>query len=152
MTERIASLAATLLLLALGACAAPSRPIAPPPESAARLAEVDWDKATPVNVVLSEFEFSPATVRLKAGEPYRLRLENRGGSAHTFTAPDFFAAAAVRAGAMASEAQLSGGTIELAAGETKEIELVPLRPGQYPLECSRPLHAAFGMTGEIVVE
>jgi uncharacterized cupredoxin-like copper-binding protein len=29
---------------------------------------------------------------------------------------------------------------------------VPLQAGNYALECTKPLHALFGMTGDIVVE
>jgi uncharacterized cupredoxin-like copper-binding protein len=33
-----------------------------------------------------------------------------------------------------------------------EIEFVPLQAGIYALECTKPLHGLFGMTGDIVVE
>jgi uncharacterized cupredoxin-like copper-binding protein len=33
-----------------------------------------------------------------------------------------------------------------------EIGLVPLQPGRYALECTKPLHGLFGMSGDIVVE
>ncbi|MGZ9034159.1 MAG: plastocyanin/azurin family copper-binding protein, partial [Rhodospirillales bacterium] len=40
----------------------------------------------------------------------------------------------------------------LAAGEVKEIEFVPLQAGTYAVECTKPLHGLFGMTGDIVVQ
>src|SRR3954452_445720 len=39
------------------------------------------------------------------------------------------------------------------SGQSKDIDLVPIEAGTYPLECSHLLHAViFGMTGETVVE
>jgi len=32
-----------------------------------------------------------------------------------------------------------------------ELAVLPLTPGSFPLECVKPLHAMFGMEGEIVV-
>ena len=43
-------------------------------------------------------------------------------------------------------------SLSLAAGEVEEIELVPLQAGTYAVECTKPLHGLFGMTGDIVVE
>jgi uncharacterized cupredoxin-like copper-binding protein len=76
-----------------------------------------------------------------------LRLENTGRLRHTFTAPEFFRAVAFRPGEAATEAEQSGGSLSLPAGEVEEIDLVPLQPGTYAVECTKPLHGLFGMTG-----
>jgi uncharacterized cupredoxin-like copper-binding protein len=145
--------AGALAMLALvAACAAPRAPIEPAAEAEARLAAVDWGAAERVQLVLTEYEFQPATLHLRTGRPYRLELVNRGGSTHDFTAPALLAAAALPDAPASAEALASGGTIALAAGESKQLDLLPLHAGRYPLECSRPFHAVFGMTGEIVVE
>jgi uncharacterized cupredoxin-like copper-binding protein len=141
-----------VVLSVAAACAGPGPPIEAPAGAAARLAAVDWGTAERLDVVLTEYDFGPAELRLREGQAYQLRLRNAGGSTHTFTAPGFFAAAALRDGPASSEALASGGTIEVAAGGAKQLGLVPLRAGRYSLECTQPLHAIFGMTGEIVVE
>ena len=145
-------LVAALLGLGLAACAGPAAPIQPPAAAAAHLAGVDWAKTQAIAVTLTEYEFDPADLHLRQGQPYRLQFENRGTSSHTFTAPGLFATAALREGRAADEALSSSGTIALAAGETKEIDFVPLNAGHFPLDCSRPFHSAFGMKGEIIVD
>ena len=126
--------------------------VGPPPEVQARAAEVDWMHAHNYDISLSEFHFAPSRVVLRHGEPYALRLENAGRFRHTFTAPEFFRAVAFRPGAAATEAEQAGGSLSLAAGEVQEIEFVPLQAGTYAVECTKPLHGLFGMTGEIVVQ
>jgi uncharacterized cupredoxin-like copper-binding protein len=69
-----------------------------------------------------------------------------------FTAPEFFRAVAFRPGEGATEAEQSGGSLSIAAGSAEEVDFVPLQVGTYSLECSKPLHGLFGMTGEIVVQ
>lgn len=114
-------------------------------------ADVDWTHAQHYDIILGEFHFAPSRIVLRHGEPYALRLENRGRFRHTFTAPEFFRAVAFGPGA-ANEAQRAAGSFSLAAGEVEEIEFVPLQAGTYPLECTKPLHGLFGMTGDIVVQ
>jgi uncharacterized cupredoxin-like copper-binding protein len=124
----------------------------PPPEAQVRAVEADWTHARYYDVILGEFHFAPSRIVLQHGEPYALRLENKGRFRHTFTAPEFFHAVAFRPGGAVTEAEQSGGSLSLAAGEIKEIEFVPLQAGTYALECTKPLHGLFGMTGDIVVE
>lgn len=140
-----------LLLLFLAGCAAEREPITPSAEAVARLADVDWPQAERVDVVLEEFDFAPDHLLFEHGRPYRLHMENRGSGGHNFAAPTFFDAVALRDNAVAAEARATGG-VELARGEVKDVYLVPLQAGTFPLECSHLLHPIFGMTGEIVVE
>ena len=39
--------------------------------------------------------------------------------------------------------------LSVAPGEQKVLHFVPVAKGAYALECTRPLHAIFGMTGTI---
>ena len=139
------SLLALSVAAALGGCAteAPSPTIIALPPGRA---DIDWSRAQPVEVVLQEFSFEPSRIELAAGQPYLLRLRNAGRGGHNFVAPAFFR------GAVTREAAPPDGGIELAQGEVKEIALVPLRAGEYPLECTHLLHSLFGMTGEISVK
>src|SRR3954468_1326315 len=92
-----------LLVFGLAACAGPAAPIRPPADAAARLAGGDWTHAQEIGVTLHEYEFGPAGLHLRQGQPYRLQLANRGSSGHTFTSPGLFAASAVRQGPVANE-------------------------------------------------
>ena len=104
-----------------------------------------------MDIVLNEYSFTPSHLVLQADQPYALHLRNAGSTRHTFTAPEFFASVAFGPGA-ADQIRADGGTVSVAAGESTAVDVVPLRPGTYPLTCERPLHSLFGMTGEIVVQ
>jgi uncharacterized cupredoxin-like copper-binding protein len=143
--SRIARVVA--LLLAVTGCA-PHAPREDVPTLAAP-AEVDWSAARPVEVVLADFSFTPETLALKEGQPYRLRFVNQGSGTHDFSAPDFFKTVALAPGA--GEAKLPD-RIVVARGASREITLVPLRKGAFPSECTVTLHATFGMTGKVIVE
>ena len=150
---RNAVVACISLLGALAARPSCADVVGPPsPEAKAGAAEADWTHPQHYDIILSEFHFAPSRIVLRHGEPYVLRLENRGRFRHTFTAPEFFRAVAFRPEEAATEAEQSGGSLSLAAGEVEEIELVPLQAGTYAVECTKPLHGLFGMTGDIVVE
>ena len=119
------------LLLALPASAAPP----------------DWAAAPAVTVELSSFKFQPRVIRLAAGKPTQLLLENRSGRRHDFTAPEFFAAAALHSGSVNS---VQRGKVDVPARGAVRLALVPAA-GSYPLRCTRTLHSALGMHGRIVV-
>jgi uncharacterized cupredoxin-like copper-binding protein len=101
-----------------------------------------------VEVELSSFDFTPSTLRLRAGRPVVLHLVNTGSGGHDFTAPAFFAAAQVLPG---SRGTVASGRVELRGRQSVEVALVP-KAGDYPLKCSHAFHKTFGMTGRIVVD
>ena len=101
-----------------------------------------------VQVRLSSFDFTPASLRLRAGVPILLRLENSSGGGHNFSAPQFFAAARIEP---ADAGLVRRGTIEVPSHSVREIRLVPAA-GRYRLRCTHSLHTAFGMKGSILVE
>jgi uncharacterized cupredoxin-like copper-binding protein len=148
-----------IALSMVAACAARDTVLREPPvgyidDAPARVAAADWSKVETVTVILSNFRFTPKRVVFRQGVPYRLRLENTAGGAHTFTAPTFYKAIAAQ--------KLVSGTgkitapyvkdIEIAGKETKDLYFIPMRSGHYDLICSEPLHDMFGMSGEIIVE
>ena len=116
--------------------------------SSAIAQEPDWAQAAQVTVTLSSFDFTPSTVHLHAGQPVVLHLVNDAGGGHNFSAPEFFAAAAVRP---QDQGLIYKGAIELGGHQTKDIGLVP-RAGSYKLKCTHTMHTAFGMKGDIVVD
>jgi uncharacterized cupredoxin-like copper-binding protein len=108
----------------------------------------DWNQAPRVAVTLSSFHFDPATIHLHSGQPVVLHLVNGGAGGHNFGAPEFFAAAQIRA---QDQASVRKGSVEVAGHEAKDIGVIP-RPGTYKLHCTHMMHSAFGMKGEIVVD
>ena len=122
-----------------------------PPHFAAPILALLVTAAAPaeqrIEVALSNFKFTPATIRLVHGQPYVLHLSSSGG--HSFAAKAFFAAAKMPA---ADRARLKDGRIELRSGESADLHFVAPAPGTYPTKCTHFLHAGFGMTGKFVVE
>jgi plastocyanin len=112
------------------------------------IAEPNWGQAQRITVVLSSFKFAPATIRLRAGQPVILRLQNGGGAGHDFSAPAFFRAAAIR---QQDAGKLAGGSVDVGGRESVDIALIPVA-GTYPLRCTHALHSTFGMKGSIVVQ
>jgi plastocyanin len=103
-----------------------------------------------VTVTLSSFAFAPATLTLRHGQPYVLRLENSAGGGHNFAAPEFFAAARIDP---RDQPLLRRGAVEVEGKSAVDIRLVaPPTPGRYALRCTHFLHTGFGMKGAIVVE
>lgn len=100
-----------------------------------------------VTVTLSNFKFEPNQVQLTAGAPTILHLVNTAAGGHSFSAPQFFAAAKI---APASQPLVKDGTVQVPKHSAVDIALTPAA-GQYPLKCTHTLHAAFGMRGTITV-
>ena len=101
---------------------------------------------TRIDIALSNFKFAPATIQLKAGQPYLFHLTSDGG--HSFAAPAFFAAATIAPG---DRGKVTGGKIELEAGDSIDIHLTAPARGSYEAHCTHFLHATRGMKGKIVV-
>jgi uncharacterized cupredoxin-like copper-binding protein len=121
--------------------------------AAAALAAAPVPSATPVervDVILSNFDFTPEVITLHPGERYHLHLRNASSAGHSFKAQAFFADASM---APEERARIAGGKIELDGGESFDLMLTaPAAPATYDVKCTHFLHAAFGMTGTIVVE
>jgi uncharacterized cupredoxin-like copper-binding protein len=106
----------------------------------------NWSQAQRINVILSNFEFTPRQISFKKDQPYLLHLENRSSGSHNFDAPEFFQTVMLR-----DTNALGQDAIELAKGEAKDIYLVPSKTGTFPLVCSHFMHESMGMTGGIKV-
>ena len=101
--------------------------------------------AQSVEIDLSNFDFTPSTIRLRAGEPVVLHLVNTAHGGHNFAAPEFFAAASGVSG------PVTDGKVELHGAQSVDVHVTPAR-GHYHLRCTHTMHTAFGMSGEIEVE
>lgn len=125
------------------------------PADAAKIAGgVDWSAAEELAVELSEFKFAPDILSFRTGRPYALTLVNSGALPHTFAAGEFFRAIAVKS--LLFEDGEAGfpklESISLAVDESKTLFFVPVTPGSYELICTEPLHATFGMVGQIHIK
>jgi uncharacterized cupredoxin-like copper-binding protein len=109
----------------------------------------DWAHAKRIDINLSNFKFTPATITLQHGQPYVLHFVNRSSGGHDFMAKQFFAAAAI---APQDSTAIKGGAVALHGGEEAEVRLVAPAAGTYDAHCSHFLHSTFGMTGSVIVQ
>lgn len=101
-----------------------------------------------VPIALSNFKFAPAAIHLKATMPATLHLQNASSGGHSFSAPEFFAAASIDP---KSASLVKHGTVEVPAHGSVDVTVVPAA-GRYYLKCSHTLHSTFGMKGSILVD
>ena len=103
------------------------------------------DQPRTIEITLSNFDFTPNHIQLRAGEPVVLHLVNSAHGGHNFAAPEFFAAASGVSG------PVTDGKVELHGAQSVDIHVTPAH-GHYRLRCTHTMHTAFGMSGEIDVE
>jgi uncharacterized cupredoxin-like copper-binding protein len=117
------------------------------------VAAADWDAAQTVRIELDEMSFTPNDISLEAGKPYVLEIVSVGDETHEFVAEDFMRTVAARkAETSESEVKVPFFTeIEVFAGKTAELFLIPLIPGTYELLCEIEDHREQGMEGTITV-
>lgn len=116
--------------------------------SAAVAQAPDWAHARRVEVKLSNFDFTPSSLHLRAGQPVVLHLVNTSSGGHDFSAQRFFAAAQVRP---QDRGTVDDGSVEVRSGGSVDVALVP-KAGRYPLKCGHAFHKMFGMSGSITVD
>ncbi|MBI3974446.1 MAG: cupredoxin domain-containing protein [Chloroflexi bacterium] len=95
-------------------------------------------KTRTIDLVTNDsFRFSPAEIRVKAGERITVQLRNPGVLAHDFV----------------TRGQATDAKIEVAAGQTASGAFsVAAKPGRYEFICAQPGHEQAGMKGTIIVE
>ena len=104
--------------------------------------------AAEYDVQLSTYDIQPRDIRLKAGEPVRLRFVNSSNQGLTFSAGDFFRSARMR---RRDAGLVRGGAVRVPPLSTRTIVLVP-RPGRYRAQGASLFHRMLGMSGRIIVE
>ncbi|MBM3507902.1 MAG: hypothetical protein FJX64_09360 [Alphaproteobacteria bacterium] len=67
-----------------------------PPAAEKAVRAADWNNPAVADIILTEYAVAPTTMTFVVGQPVRLRIRNTGDKAHTFAAPGFFDAVAVR--------------------------------------------------------
>jgi hypothetical protein len=108
----------------------------------------DWLTAPEYDVLLSAYDIEPGEIRLKAGEPVRLRFVNNTDQPLSFSAEGFFRSAQLR---RRDSGLVKGGSIEVPPLSTRSVVLVP-KPGRYKANAANLLHRLLGMSGRIIVE
>jgi plastocyanin len=78
-----------------------------------------------------------------------MHFVNAGSKAHSFSAPEFFAASQV---ADEDQAKAVKGLVELENGQSVDITITPGRAGTFSFECTHFMHKMMGMHGTIVVQ
>ncbi len=113
----------------------------------------DWAKQQELTIDLSEYAFTPKEFTLTAGQPYVLKVVNKGAVKHEFTAEAFFGAVAFRKAedASAEFKAWAPREVEVFAGQQIEVYLIPTQTGTYQLVCEIEGHFEAGMFGTITV-
>ena len=146
MTRWRVLLVALLLCMPAGAGAASTSgdDTEPPAEPARR-----------VTVRLSEFQFTPPRIELKAGELTELTLINEGMVTHEFvTLALHDLEVAVNIDGVETET-VGVVELEMAPRSRAQLRFTPDKPGEYPFSCQakKPVdHAQKGMTGVLIVK
>jgi uncharacterized cupredoxin-like copper-binding protein len=122
-------------------------------DGAALVEAADWDTKQELTIELSEFAFTPKEFTLTAGQPYVLKVVDKGDVKHEFTAEDFFGSVAFRKAEDASAEFKAPAPreVEVFAGKTIELYLIPTKAGTYRLVCEIEGHFEAGMFGTITV-
>lgn len=96
--------------------------------------------------------FEPDQLTFRAGQRYRLVLDNPSPEKHYFTAKDF-ADGLWTQKVQAGDVEVKGAIheLELKPGAIAEWVFVPERPGTYELHCAIAGHAEAGMVGQLEV-
>lgn len=113
----------------------------------------DWDAMLTVRVDMADFIFTPESLSLETGQPYKLELVNVGTTKHYFTAEGFYQSVAFRK-AQTSEGEFKAPyfkAVEVFPGDQVDLYLVPVVAGTYGSLCTIAGHEEAGMHGTIIV-
>lgn len=100
-----------------------------------------------LDVVMVDYEFRPDHLTFQRGVRYQLHLENKGKETHEFTAPTFFATAAIENPDILDNRRSE---LTLEPGESRDLFLTPRKRGKFDLRCAD--HDWNGMVGGITVK
>jgi len=112
--------------------------------------------ATEIMLEAADFNYNPASITVRAGQPVRLTLKNTGKVEHDFVI-DKINVANVEASdsGPAEHHQMNQPEYDLhffaRSGETGVLQFTALEPGTYQIFCSIEGHRQAGMIGELIV-
>jgi uncharacterized cupredoxin-like copper-binding protein len=141
------SFALTLIAVTLAACAGQ-------PEGASATAP-----AMALTVEAKDFQFIPAAIEVRAGQPVRLTLQNTGTLVHDFSIMEIPMEGAPTgdtegvhehdAGSPSDKPELH---VAAAAGASAAIQFTPATAGSYSVICTVAGHKEAGMIGTLIVK
>jgi len=108
----------------------------------------EWPSAPEYDVLLTSYAIQPHVLKLKAGEPVRLRFVNNSNEPHRFAAGAFFARAEVRGG---DRELVRRGEVAVPPLSERTVALVP-KAGRYAMQGAPLAQRLLGMHGRIIVE
>jgi uncharacterized cupredoxin-like copper-binding protein len=109
------------------------------------------ESSTNVNVTMTDFQFSPRTFTVPAGQTITFHASNNGAVEHTFVVMKL-GAAAIDKFTDADQANVYWQT-KLGPGESvTETFTAPDEPGEYQIVCDIPGHFQAGMIASLVVK
>jgi plastocyanin len=108
----------------------------------------EWRTAPEYDVLLTSYAIQPKVLRLKAGEPVRLRFVNNSNEPHRFAAAAFFARAELRE---RERPLVRRGALLVPPLSEQTLVLVP-QAGRYSMSGGGLAQRLLGMRGRIVVE
>ncbi len=113
----------------------------------------NWDSAKEVSVTLGAGTLTPSNLELVAGQPYVIEIKNGDTADHGWSALEFLRASAIRkVESPSSEIKMKLiKTINVRAGKSMPIFVVPVLPGVTKMEGLTNGSPAAGMTGTISV-
>ncbi len=125
-------------------------------DGAAIVKAADWARMETVTVTMEEHGYDPMTLKLKAGQPYKIELKNADEKDHYYTAPEFFRSVAWRKLMVNRQAEVKvdyiTATEVLKKGGQIDLYVVPVKTGSYAVYCTIDDHRQKGVEGQIVVE
>jgi uncharacterized cupredoxin-like copper-binding protein len=115
--------------------------------------------STAITVEAREFQFSPSSLEVVAGQPVKLEFTNSGSVEHDFSVMEFpmetMGAAATETMPghdMSNMSQLPDLHTAAMMGQTAKLEFTPTKPGTYEFFCTVVGHKEAGMVGTLVVK
>lgn len=122
----------------------------------AALKSADWARMEDLSIEMHDYGYRPRELRLRVGQPYRLRLFNTGAVSHYFTAPEFLASVATRKAEVPRQAEVKAAYFTAfevhGRGGSLDVYFVPLVKGTYRAHCHIKDHLPLGIEGILVVE
>jgi len=118
--------------------------------------KADWKNMKTVTVKISEYDYQPDELVLKAGQPYKLELINVGKKKHYYTAPKFFKAIATRKVQSNKDGEVKAPYLlaleMMAGGGQLDLYFVPVKKGKYRVTCPIDDHREQGSEGTLIIE
>ena len=106
-----------------------------------------------VTLTLNEFQFQPAEITTKVGQPIKLVLKNNGTVLHDFVSTDAMVEVMEEHGAVHDMAGMQTNMhAAIEAGQESTLEFKATQAGTYTFYCTVAGHKEAGMMGKLIVK